>query len=238
MEPENPNFEIINREAAIISGLLSNGLENLRKVAHGDAMYYQAFYSLSTGLERLMKLVLRIEQPDLAVRRFNHGLIALAQELGIGFEAGSIEAKILSFLDGFANGERYSIVDFLSRNDGLPLRNEPIVKFFEGIMTDILEAHPPRGVWMPPPMDAYSYVLHIREDLSLITSMEDLVVHGQLIDRAAKYAVMYVGRVIRPFIQRLVSHEGPPANPYFSEHFVYLNQRDKYFLERKTYRSR
>ena len=48
-------FNILNREAGIIAELLTSGLENLRKVSRGHAFYYQSFYSLSTGLERLMK---------------------------------------------------------------------------------------------------------------------------------------------------------------------------------------
>ncbi len=59
--------------------------------------------------------------------------------------------------------------------------------------------------------------------------------HNQLIEHGAKYCTMYMGRVLKPFVERLVTHDGNP-NPHFSEHFKFLFFEDEYFLNRKTYR--
>ena len=229
-------FNILNREAGIIAELLTSGLENLRKVSRGHAFYYQSSYSLSTGLERLMKLIIHLENPSANLRTHGHNLENLRQTIGIQLSPTSLEYKILLFMNDFASGERYSIVDYLSDGDSMRLTNEPIIKFYNDILNEVLTAHPPNSIRILPPID-FALVRHTREDLSQINDLGDLLVHGQIIEHASKYCVMYTGRLLQPFIERLRTHDGPPNNPYFSEHFRYLRQIDDYFKNRKTFRS-
>ncbi|MCK9544325.1 MAG: hypothetical protein M0R03_20080 [Novosphingobium sp.] len=49
--------KLLNREDALVAGLLTDGLFNLRRINLGDYKYYAAFYNLSIGLERLLKLL-------------------------------------------------------------------------------------------------------------------------------------------------------------------------------------
>ncbi len=238
MDPlKTERFKILNREASIVAELLTNGLENSRKISSSHAYYYQSFYALSMGLERLMKLILNVEQSGVNLKTHGHKLKDLINVLGINFNDDSIEAKLISFLNDFAEGDRYSIVDFLSRGDKRRLANEPVVKFYSTIIKDILETHPPHRVWLAPNIDELGHVLHNREDLSAINSLSDLAVHTQLVEHASKYYVMYAARIMRPLIGRLSNHDGYPKNPYFSEHFRFLPDDDSRALNRKTFRS-
>lgn len=47
---------ILANEAALTASLLGNGLNSLRRAdMYNKGLYYQAFFSLSIGIERLLK---------------------------------------------------------------------------------------------------------------------------------------------------------------------------------------
>lgn len=106
-------FIIINRETGIIAELLTSGLESIRKIYKSLAYYYQSFYAISMGLERLMKLIIHIEEPTKNPYKLGHKLEDLSSALNITFPYNSIENEILLFLTDFANGDKYTIVDLL-----------------------------------------------------------------------------------------------------------------------------
>jgi hypothetical protein len=231
-------FNILNREASIIAELLTSGLENLRKVSKGQAYYYQSFYSVSVGIERLLKLILHVEDPTINLKQYSHRLSDLLTATGIEIPSNSTEESLLNFLDGFANGNRYAVLDYLSDQNLSQLTNEPIVKFYNEILEKILSIHPLRRLLIPSQViNNFTSVLHTREDLTEIDNFGDLVVHGQFVEHSSKYAVMYFGRLMQPLIEKLSTFDGPPDNPYFNEHFRFLRQPDNYFLSRRTFRS-
>lgn len=228
-------FNIINREAGIISELLTSGLEAIRKIYKSQAYYYQSFYAISMGFERLMKLIIHIELPTKNPYTLGHNLEDLSNALDITFPNNSIEHEILVFLTDFAKRDRYTIVDFLYNGDSDRLAKEPIVYFYKAILSRILNTHPPKKPITFPNLDDFGFVLRIKEDLTEIQSLNDWMIHNQTIEHASKYSAMYMARILRPFIDRLESHEGNP-NPHFSELFRYLPSDDNYYLMRKTYR--
>jgi len=62
------------------------------------------------------------------------------------------------------------------------------------------------------------------------------MIKSQLIEFASKYLVVYVDRILRIIITELNKYEGNEHNnPYFSEHFLYLNQDDSFFKRRTTF---
>ncbi|RZM10533.1 MAG: hypothetical protein EOO88_48050 [Pedobacter sp.] len=227
-------FKILSRETAIIAELLTSGLESMRKIHLNQAHYYQSFYAASMGLERLMKLILHVEQSNLDPFKLGHKLENLANALQIGVAGDSIEQKMFAFLSSFARGDRYTIIDFLHDNDSSRLAKEPVVSFYLDIILPILELHPPKPISKSTEVDDHFFALKIREDLQEITSLSEAISHFQGIDHASRFAAMYLARLARPFKDRLFSLDGNP-NPYFSEHFRYLPDDDKYYLSRKTY---
>jgi len=234
--PDEVKFKFLNREAGLIAESLTSGLENLRKVSRDQSFYYQSFYSLSIGLERLMKLIIYLNNPENDLRSFGHDLVVLSANIGISPAPNSIENKILIFLNSFAKGKRYCIIDFLSSGNADDLGNEPIIKFYNDVIKEVLSIHPARWVWLPPNVD-FALVRHTSEDLTGLNSLYDLILHSQIIDHASKYCVMYAGRLLQPFLVKLSEHGNVNDNPYFSEHFRFLIQPDPYFLNRKTFRS-
>lgn len=112
---------LLANEASLTSSLLGNGLNALRKAnIYNKGLYYQAFFSLSIGVERLLKIILitqyRCEHNEefpvnIDMRKMGHNLNKLCECTGIQFEKGTIHEKIICFLDGFARKSRYYNID-------------------------------------------------------------------------------------------------------------------------------
>ena len=234
----NHRFKLLNRETALATGLIAGGLADLKKVPHGDAYYYEAFYALSLGIERMLKLLLVVEDTQANIRRHGHNLVKLYDAADIHFAEASIEQKLLVFLSAFASGSRYSILDALS-NRSYETDNEPIKRFFEDVGRPILDAHgfDPNQYLVNQMVNAS--LLHIQEDFAVNDDTTHVVLIGKRCEFIAKHAAMYVGRIIQPLLERLSRSEGVDRkNPVFSEYFIYLRGDDKHFRERKTFRQR
>lgn len=74
-------------------------------------MFYQAFFSLSIGIERLLKIIIinkyRVDNEgefpeDINLKGLGHDLVKLCKYLGIEFEDDSIHIKLIRFLNDFA----------------------------------------------------------------------------------------------------------------------------------------
>lgn len=235
--PPTDRFKIINRETAIIAAQLTSALETVHQISKSTANYYLLFYSLSMSIERLMKLIIHIERPELKPKEHGHQLKVLSEKLDIYFTNEPIVQAIFDFLNGFAMGERYTIVGYLHYGNRGLLNQEPIVKFYRDCLLPILSAHPPKSRQSLSVMNDIAMVMGTKENLKSYDSFEDWYQHGQDIAHASKFLAMYVGRLIQPYIHRLILHEGHPL-PYFSEYFVYLRGDDKYFKSHKIYRSK
>ncbi len=112
---------LLANEASLTSSLLGNGLNSLRKAnIYNKGLYYQAFFSLSIGVERLLKMIVitqyRSEHDgefpvDIDMRKLGHNLNKLCQNTSIKFKKDSIHEKIVMFLDDFARKSRYYNID-------------------------------------------------------------------------------------------------------------------------------
>lgn len=112
---------LLANEAALTSSLLGNGLNALRKAdLYNKGLYYQAFFSISIGIERLLKIIVitqfRCEHngefpTDINLREFGHDIIKLYEYTGIKLDKNSIYYNIISFLNDFAKKSRYYNID-------------------------------------------------------------------------------------------------------------------------------
>lgn len=128
---------LLEQEGLLAHACLCNGLTALRRANLGDkkGFFYSAFFELSIGFERVLKLVLILDHmthnklvpPDSkTVEDYGHKLCFLLEatkavcatngvtELG-AFSADSLPIVILGFLDDFAHpGGRYSNINKLT----------------------------------------------------------------------------------------------------------------------------
>ncbi|MFO7542316.1 MAG: hypothetical protein R6W97_05810, partial [Thiobacillus sp.] len=133
----SPTWYLLEQEGLLAQACLCNGLTALRRANLGDkkGLFYSAFFELSIGFERVLKLVLILDHmarnqlvpPDSkAVEDYGHKLRALfnaaksvcaARNVTAldGFQADSLPIVILGFLDDFAHpGGRYSNINKLT----------------------------------------------------------------------------------------------------------------------------
>lgn len=109
-------------------------------------LYYQAFFSLSIGIERLLKVILISEyraQNDgefpnsNKIRKYGHQIDTLLAKNNIEFFDG-IDNSIINLLNDFANSSRYYNVDIMSK--GNSSNNNPLAEW-ERIKDLIIERY-------------------------------------------------------------------------------------------------
>jgi hypothetical protein len=143
----NKTFHVIADEAKFTKDMLASGVTQLGKANYGQkGIYFQAFTSLTTGLERIGKLCLILDYYILNNGKFpeqkylkyqvGHDLeilfqksnsIILSHDISFRFSTDlndDIHLKIMSILSKFAKGDRYSNIDFLVKSK---YQSDPIV---------------------------------------------------------------------------------------------------------------
>jgi hypothetical protein len=143
----NHQFHLLSQEGSLTQTALLTGLDFLSKADHDNkGGFYTAFFQLSIGLERLMKIAVildykvhnELKNPTNAdLRCIGHGLInayekckQLASDRGMNmsgwFDAGRIEHDILQFLSEFSTGARYYNLNQLA---GTKKHDDPLAQW-------------------------------------------------------------------------------------------------------------
>ena len=144
---------LLEQEGLLAQACLCNGLTALRQANLGDkkGRFYSAFFELSIGFERLLKLILildhmaknKLEPPSSKyIEDFRHDLMQLFDATKIActargltflddFPTDSLSIRILEFLNRFADtGGRYSNINKLTGHKR-QASADPIVKWGE-----------------------------------------------------------------------------------------------------------
>ncbi|MCK9319223.1 hypothetical protein [Methanoculleus sp.] len=232
-------FKLLNREAELSSGLIAGGLENLKKINRSDSFYYEAFYALSIGIERLLKLLILVEGRPANLKKVGHNLRELFSIVEISFSEDSMEMAIIDFLSDFSNRNRYSILDTLSSNNE-EISSEPIMDFYQTIGQFILEKHNFISFkYLINLQSSWINFFHIEEDFEENEDQMQMLLIPKKKEFIAKYTSMYIGRIINPVLERLreASYKDKDI-PCLYEHFLYLSGDDNFFKSRKTFRRR
>jgi hypothetical protein len=145
----DPRFIAFNREVELAKRLTCSGLTAIRKAsARRPGIYYDAFFGLSIGLERLAKLVWLIDEcvtrggkfpTDGDLKKLGHDILALldkamtirsSRQHQIGgaervLSGDAVTLAVIKFLSDFAKATRYFNIDFMvggkSKNMGDPV---------------------------------------------------------------------------------------------------------------------
>lgn len=158
----SPTWFLLEQEGLLAQACLCNGLTALRRANLGDkkGLFYSAFFELSIGFERVLKLILILDHmarnqlvpPDSkTVEDYGHKLCSLfdaakgacaahgATALD-AFQPNSLPIAILGFLDDFAHpGGRYSNINKLTGHKHQTMA-DPIAQWGE-IANRIMREH-------------------------------------------------------------------------------------------------
>lgn len=226
--------KLLANEAHLTKSLLSTGLHALRKadVEH-IGLFYQAFFSLSIGLERMLKIIMimkfRVENDgrfpeNHELIKCGHDLKKLLKVIGIVSFNDEISNDIISFLNAFADKDRYYNFDSLTISDYN--KDNPLVKWKQ-IQNKILETYPRKTI-----LNQYLYAAKVLDQCSCvyfddlsgnsIDSVEHLVLNQHDCEYAQSYAVWHLFKIIKTLKSYICSLEREKHfMPVISEFFDY-----------------
>lgn len=235
----NEQLSLLIKEGYIASTSIGYGLTALTKAGlHAQGEYYQAFFQLTIGLERLMKLIIiqyfrgknNMFPNNRIMRGYGHNLLQLYNTI-LEFDTNintepdeSICLRILSFLSEFAMSTRYYNLDFLT---GKQQTKNPLFEWTE-IQNEIFEKHfhesqTKRKVSkeIVSFLNDNSYVLVFNVENELVKDAKELFEKTEKIQRIQGYSVYYVYRIINRLVEVLENTEYQyKLYPYLREFFV------------------
>jgi hypothetical protein len=160
---EIPEWHALGREAALVRHLVGSGVTALGRANYADKIgeYYNAFFGLSVGMERLAKLILVADHAishngrmpeERVIRQFGHKLVNMANaadevaqkhKLPLSYPRPitAISARIMECLDGFADAGRGRYANFAVLGDPNLGQEEPIRKWWDEVAELILKEH-------------------------------------------------------------------------------------------------
>lgn len=235
---------LLIKEGYIAYTSIGYGLSALRRAGiHMQGEYYQAFFQLSIGLERLMKLLI-IQQfrathsrfpSNKAMKEYGHNLIEIYKKI-YEFEANdknkeddTLSIKILEFLSEFAMSSRYYNLDSLT---GRQQTVNPLDQWSK-IQDEIYDRHFRNRKTTPKSkmtdllidiMNENSYVVAYNEKNELFNSTKELLIKTEKNKRVQGHSVYYFYLIIQRLVEVLENIEYDyNLYPCLREFFVLFN---------------
>lgn len=226
-------FKALSNEAKFTREVLGSGVTQIRKANYANqGMYFQAFSSISTGLERIGKLCLMVdyyicnrEFPDFKYMKnqIGHDLEGIYKKSrdvvisrNIDFEYldkidGLFHNSILNILSKFAIGDRYSNINLLvgARSQSDPIASwysevdEPI---YRHIVNKTRKSKIERNAKIiSSALSEVMHVLHVSELGKPITSIEEASIKTGMFEAVSPYRQLFVLQIIRYWVELLNS---------------------------------
>ena len=248
MTSNNSVFSLLQQEgyltrSSFLFGLRSLSTANLNNnVGH----FYTAFFQLSIGLERLMKLTLILDfmannqlgLPDNKwLKEFGHDLVSLAKsikEIGqrnsdIGklnniLEHQSIEFELLSFLSSFAKSVRYANLDALTGKQNvenpLILWNQLVVKIYKNDLSPDKKQKFENMVSHTIDMLQANTVVMFNDFDGMPLSLEEKVRKEAIFPAVAPYIIWHIMKIIHPLYKVMDDVCSIAQNKSFSDEMI------------------
>lgn len=227
-------FNALNKEAQFTREMLGSGATQIRNANYATkGIYFQAFTSLSTGIERIGKMCLMLDYfidnggrfPDAAFMKSDicHNILLIYQKsaavvdkrsVPLHFQknlSGSIHQAILSVLSEFARGDRYSNIDLLV---GAKRQSDPISAWFNQVDQPIWTTHVnkkkkdkvrARAAIISSVLSPQMMVLHTSEIGEELTDIEQASQQTGMWEAVAPYRQLFVLQIIRYWVELLIS---------------------------------
>jgi hypothetical protein len=263
-EENSREFIALLRESGIAAELLASGVTALGKAnAAQHGWYNQAFFNLSIGLERAVKIVMVINHclehsgtfpSDKDLRTYGHdikGLLEHADVISQQRRAGEeyatlpstdIHKGIIETFSEFANATRYYNLDLLVLGKGKAFR-DPLAAWIIRVGNPILKKHysarrqdadKKRAEALEQVIGSRALIRHHTESGTPINSVERAALHSAETKVIQKYGQLYVLQIIR-FLAYLISDLTYQAHEGRLAKIPYLNEFFTIFINGDAY---
>ena len=236
---------LLANEASLTSSLLGSGLNALRRAdTYNKGLYYQAFFSLSIGIERLLKIIIINQHrckndgafpKDIELKKLGHNLIELCEHTGISF-TNSLHIKIIEFLGNFSMKARYYNIDFMV---DIPNKYADPLKDWDLIEKCILKTVPHKKTVrnkeiLAGLLDEVSVIRQHDLQGNLMTSAMDLLNDFEARDTIQGYSTQLTFEIITVLANKVRALEREKyLMPVLSEFFVLFHNHWKPFETRR-----
>lgn len=220
------SFSLLSQEAYLTKSSLLTGFAHLRKANISDdskGLFYSAFFQLSIGFERLMKLVLVVDymaKNDLKpmtdeelrniyghkIKSLYDGCVSLATERGMSLSEfvtdDEFDYEIVAFLHEFSLSARYYNLSKLSNSQK---SKDPLSEWWSILNIIMISDVPSKkrnkiekdSVRICDAISNNTFTLMRGLDQQLMTTL-DVIAYPQLIEAASPYAVWRTFRIVKP----------------------------------------
>jgi hypothetical protein len=226
------------KECGLTATSIDQGLTALRKSNFSQKwLYYQAFFLLSIGIERLLKLIVIVKSlvendkfpNNKELKDYGHNIdkmfFKLVEELRADdkfLESENLFIPILEFISKFASSSRYYNLDTLSGKQNL---NDPL-HIWHSIQNKIKSKHIKKKEFnkfeqeIVGLLNDNSTFIHRDESDNLISNALDYFEEGRYLDKIQGYSVWYFYKIIDYLVGiLLVQSNKKRMLPYYSEFF-------------------
>jgi hypothetical protein len=256
-------FKALLKEAQFTKEILGSGATQIRNANYASkGVYFLAFTSLSTGLERIGKLCLMLDHcidrngefPDLNYMKHEicHNIATIYEKstsivakcsISMAFLQDlndPIHQAILSVLSEFALGDRYSNINLLI---GAGRQNDPIVSWFKHVDRPLYEGRVPQrkkdtlkrnAAVIASMLNRHATVLHTSETGEEIADVEEASQMTGMYEAVAPFRQLYVLQIIRYWVE-LLSWLGDRAMTTGSQDIPYLSEIFAPFYNNDSY---
>jgi hypothetical protein len=256
----------LSREASMAAMSLAVGLTHIRQYSSAETgFFYSGLFSIATGIERLIKLILIYGHwlsndgaflGNEQLRSCGHNIselidraVEIERRHGVSFcaavlETSPISQTIVENLSDFAKKARYYNLDYLSGSQQSGL--EPLQRWDREVCSEIISRHyKPRQddvaavKRMGEAMDAFgSIVWHTTERGERIDTAADLLLQGKMAEVKQRYSMYYLYVLVRELCALFawLENKGSFYPPFLSEFFrIYTIPDKSAILRRKAW---
>jgi hypothetical protein len=229
---------LISNEALIASTCIEQGLTALRKASFTNKKkYYQSFFMLSIGIERILKLTYVIKctvnnnclPPNDSLKSFGHNLLSLFENITqevrpnenfLLKDHNQIHSKIINLLNEFGKSSRYYNLDSLN---GQGDQKDPLAKWYS-IQLLILGRHLKNLNNIPDSViskiNSFSLIHIYNENNTLISDAKTLTENIDNSNILKEYSVLYVYQLLDYIITILLDlNEAKRMLPELRDYF-------------------
>lgn len=226
---DNNYCNLVDRECLLIGNSFASGLTSLRKAnLHTKGFFYQAFFQLSIGLERLCKLTLILDKllnsgkstTIKELKSYGHNINDLIDQvlskiphetdevMDLG-QDNAIRHALINHLTKFAEDTRYYNLNNLSGENS---KDEPLILWHNHVIIPALQKYIP-----PAKQEKFkikiNFMENIYKDFSLgwyediqsnLTTFNNYHYSSEIILRTAPYIVLEFVQITKPIVNFLI----------------------------------